>query len=243
MPMKGWMRIALFVVGGVLLLVCPFLAQNAKLAGDAQLKILREMMPYWNRAESGGIMLLGNPADKEGVAIYRALLGLPTDGSGDSRLSEEWQAALPSLIDKLDRFFENAHLEPGTYTFPNPYYPLIKTGAFKAGSIPMNSDGDQPVITIPQTETVTFTVTPDHLKLLRHMNTRSFESYIEVMDAKRPYGDMTYFFIDVADALGRPIMRDGKGQPELSAHEIEDYQRLHGQMLWAVAAFLRYAKP
>jgi hypothetical protein len=71
------------------------------------------------------------------------------------------------------------------------------------------------------------------------MNTRSFESYIEVIDSKRPYGDLTYFFIDMADALGRPIMPEGR---ELSTHEIEDYQRLHGQMLWAVAAFLRYAK-
>jgi hypothetical protein len=239
MPMKGWMLTASFVVGAVLLLVCPLLVQNAYLAGDAQLKILREMMPYWDRTESGGIVLLGKPADEQAPVTQRALLGLPADGSGDSRLSEEWQAALPSLIDKLNRFFENAHLEPGTYTFPNPYYPLIKTDAFKAGSIPMNSDRDPPVITIPQTETVTFTVTPDHLKLLRHMNTRRFGPNIEVMDPKRPYGNMTYFYIDIANALGRPIMPDGSG---LSTHEIEDYQRLHGQMLWAVAAFLRYAK-
>jgi hypothetical protein len=53
---------------------------------------------------------------------------------------------------------------------------------------------------------------------------------------------MTYFLIDMAAALGRPIMYDGEGRPEFSAHEIEDYQGLHGQMLWAVAAFLRYAK-
>ena len=184
----------------------------------------------------------GKPADEQALGTYRALVGLSADGSGDSQFSEEWQAALPSLVDKLARFFANAHLEPGTYTFPNPYYPLIKADAFKAGSIPMNSDGDRLVITIPQTETVTFTVTPDHLKLLRQMNTRSHGADIVVMDSKRPYGDMTYFLIDMAAALGRPIMYDGEGRPEFSVHEMEDYQRLHGQMLWAAAAFLRYAK-
>ena len=48
--------------------------------------------------------------------------------------------------------------------------------------------------------------------------------------------------IDMAAALGRPIMRDRTGQPAFSPQDIEDYQRLHGEMLWAVTAFLRYAK-
>jgi hypothetical protein len=62
------------------------------------------------------------------------------------------------------------------------------------------------------------------------------------MDPKRPYGDMTYFFIDMAAALGRPVIRDGKGDPQFSHQEIKEYQRLHGEMLWAITAFLRYAK-
>lgn len=74
------------------------------------------------------------------------------------------------------------------------------------------------------------------------MHTRTYQNYIEIMDPKRPYGDMTYFFIDMAAALGRPITRDRDGHPDFSAQEKKDYQRLHGEMLWAVAAFLRYAK-
>ena len=85
-------------------------------------------------------------------------------------------------------------------------------------------------------------MTQDHLKLLRHMNTRRFQADIEIMDPKRPYGDMTYFFIDMAAALGRPIMRDHTGKPDFSSQDKKDYQRLHGEMLWAVTAFLRYAK-
>ena len=62
------------------------------------------------------------------------------------------------------------------------------------------------------------------------------------MDPKRAVRRHDLFFIDMAAALGRKIARDGDGHPDFSAQEIKDYQRLHGEMLWAVAAFLRYAK-
>jgi hypothetical protein len=240
--MKGWIRNAIIVA---VILVCvgtPLLMHNIQLARDPQLKILREMTPYWNRAESGGIVLIAEPPNERAMVTYPALVASPADGSDDSHFEEKWGAALPGLIDKLDHFFQDAHLEPGTYTFANQYYPLIKSGELKGGSIPLNSDSDELVIPIPLTENVTFTVTQDHLKLLRHMNTRRYQADIEIMDPKRPYGGMTYFFIDMAAALGRPLMRDRKGDPQLSRQEVKDYQRLHGEMLWAVTAFLRYAK-
>jgi hypothetical protein len=65
------------------------------------------------------------------------------DGSDDSHFGQKWNAALPGLIDKLDHFFDDAHLEPGTYTFANQYYPFIKSGELKGGSIPLNSDSDE----------------------------------------------------------------------------------------------------
>ena len=240
--MKVWIRNALIVA---VILVCvgtPLLMHNIQMTSDPQLKTLREMAPYWIRVESGGIVLVAEPPNERAMVAYRALLASPADGSGDSHFEEKWDAALPGLIDKLDHFFQDAHLQPGTYTFANQYYPLIKSGELKGGSIPLNSDSDEPVIPIPLTENVTFTVTQDHLKLLRHMNTRRYQADIEIMDPKRPYGDMTYFFIDMAAALGRPIVRDRAGQPDFSPQDIKDYQRLHGEMLWAVTAFLRYAK-
>ena len=240
--MKRWIQRILIVAVVIVCVVGSILRQKANLAYDPQLKTLRQMMPYWDRAESGGIVLLAEPRGTDARVPYRILAGLPADGSNDTHLEEKWRAALPSLIEKLNRFFQAGHLEPGTYTFPNPYYPLIQNGKFKGPSIALNSDGEKPVIAIPQTEKVTFTVTPEHLKLLRHMNTRNYGAYIEIMDPKRPYGDMTYIFIDMAAALGQQVIRDGKGQPELSANEIENYERLHGEMLWAVAVFLRYAK-
>ncbi len=64
------------------------------------------------------------------------------------------------------------------------------------------------------------------------------------MDPKRPYGDMTYFFIDMAEALGEPVPRDDKGQAVFSSEAEQRYERLHGEMLFAVQAFwiMRRAK-
>jgi hypothetical protein len=62
--MKGWIRKALIVA---VMLVCvgtPLLMHNLQLARDPQLKILREMIPYWNRTESGGIELLAEPPNE-----------------------------------------------------------------------------------------------------------------------------------------------------------------------------------
>src|ERR1700745_1479679 len=134
-------------------------AEDSSSSDDPQLKILRQMMPYWDDAESGGIRLIGGPSRSAALIAYRTLAGLPVDGSGDARLGEKWQTILPSLIDKLDRFLRTSHLQPGTYTFLNPYYPLIKSGALKHDSVPLNSDRDGRVVVIPQAEDVTFTVT------------------------------------------------------------------------------------
>ena len=65
--MKGRIRNALIVA---VILVCvgaPLLMHNIKLARDPQLKILREMTPYWNRTESGGIELLAEPPNERAV--------------------------------------------------------------------------------------------------------------------------------------------------------------------------------
>jgi len=81
--MKGWIRNALIVA---VILVCvgtPLLMHNIQVGSDPQLKILREMAPYWIRAESGGIVLIAEPPNERAMVTYRALLASPADGSGD----------------------------------------------------------------------------------------------------------------------------------------------------------------
>jgi hypothetical protein len=65
---------------------------------------------------------------------------------------------------------------------------------------------------------------------------------IELMDMKRPYGDMTYYFLDMADALGEPPVRDADDEPEFPPQQTERYLQLHREMLFAAQAFWRYAR-
>jgi hypothetical protein len=63
------------------------------------------------------------------------------------------------------------------------------------------------------------------------------------MDMKRPYGDMTYYFIDMADALDEPLPpRDAHNRLEFTPQQIERYVQLHREMLFAAQAFWRYAQ-
>jgi hypothetical protein len=95
--MTGWLQRILVVV----CVVFAIARQNADFDRDPQLKILREMMPCWDRTEFGGIVLLVKPPREQDQVVYRMLVGSPTDGSNDARLGEKWHAALASLTDKL----------------------------------------------------------------------------------------------------------------------------------------------
>ena len=54
----NWTRRAFIIAAIVLCVGLPWFMENANLARDPKLKMLREMMPYWDRTESGGIVLL-----------------------------------------------------------------------------------------------------------------------------------------------------------------------------------------
>jgi len=75
-------------------------------------------------------------------------------------------------------------------------------------------------------------VTAAHLALLRNANWQC-----GMVDPKRPYGDMTYFEIDMARILGIPLAADGKPSPD----DQRRLDQLHDETLPALAAFLAHA--
>jgi hypothetical protein len=96
---------------------------------------------------------------------------------------------------------------------------------------------------MPNERQFTFTLTREHLLLIRHMNTRMWENFIEIMDAKRPYGNMGYYFIDMAAALGEPpLPRDKNNDVQPTPQQAARYVQLHRDMLFAVQAFWTYAQ-
>ncbi len=53
---------------------------------------------------------------------------------------------------------------------------------------------------------------------------------------------MSYFYIDMAEALGEPVPRNAKGEASFAPGAVIRYSQLHGQMLFSVQAFWEHAR-
>ena len=85
-----------------------------------------------------------------------------------------------------------------------------------------------------------FEVTMDHLKLLAHANAGWDPQAGLVIDPKRPFGEMSYFEIDMASILGVPLVRDAKGKPMLSKEQHERFESLCSDMPFALSVLLKH---
>ncbi|HTB74554.1 MAG TPA: hypothetical protein VK762_14995 [Polyangiaceae bacterium] len=92
-------------------------------------------------------------------------------------------------------------------------------------------------------------VTEAHLKLLKNANVRLRDDGgrgVSVgIDSKRPYGDMTYFYIDMGAILGiapeGPPRTDRPGLRMFAEAQEKAFDALHEQMQPVVQAFVLYA--
>ncbi|WP_198085920.1 hypothetical protein [Variovorax sp. E3] len=82
-----------------------------------------------------------------------------------------------------------------------------------------------------------FDVTDEHIRLLQRANWRTF-----MIDCKRPYGDFTHFEIDMADILGLPLKKDAKGHAQIGKDAEQRMDALHADMLYALQAYIRFAR-
>lgn len=190
----------------------------------------KHLRPYWIFIEAGGIFLLPDLDEAKTATFFHDMAAqMPAPIGGKDIYG--------MLSEEVSAFFETAKLEAGVYRLENYH----KDYAID-GKIRFDSDGHGDTV-LPEGERFDFAVTEEHLKLLRHLNTRSWRSIIEAMNPKRPYGDMTYYFIDMSEALGEPPPpRDANNSPLYTKEQIERFLRLHREMLFAVQAFWAYAK-
>ena len=134
--------------------------------------------------------------------------------------------APPDLSQALAQFMQRAKLPPGRYSYPNPL-----AGRGLELMLP------PPVADLGHRQTVDFEFTAHHDRLLRHLQWRGL-----LVDPKRPYGDMTYFELDMARILGDTVARGADGAPALTEQQTRRYERLHAQMISALQVFLREAQ-
>jgi hypothetical protein len=208
-------------------------------SADQMAEMRKHLRPHWVRGEQGGIWLLtgmGEHDDEATKSVFRAMAArIPKVAALDP--DEQLAKILDILADDVSAFFASAQLAPGAYQLDN--YHLEQA---TDGKLAFNSYGEPP-IELPRERVFSFTVTQEHLKLLRHLHTREFDGFLELIDLKRPYGDMTYYFIDMADALGEPLPpRDAENTPQFTPQQINRYVQLHKEMLFAAQAFWTYAQ-
>jgi hypothetical protein len=137
---------------------------------------------------------------------------------------------------------------------------LIQLGELEPGRFEYESTLDpddlaaQPFVQHRRAEVVgnrvTIQVTDAHLKLLRAADTNLVDNGgrdigVEI-DPKRPYGDMTYFEIDMARILGisaeGPPRADHPELREFSEPQLQRFRELHEQMEPVLQVFLQHAQ-
>lgn len=138
-----------------------------------------------------------------------------------------------TTFEELGRAFEVflsvGEMEPGRYTFKNHYKHLFPSGSY-------SFDGKK-IPVLQNNEDAEFELTKDHLKLLKHLNLRGL-----LVDPKRPYGDMSYFEIDMAAILGIPVPRTADGKPNFSQEQMDRFAKLHTEMMPAMQVMVLDAK-
>ena len=226
-PRTYWLVVTIFVVGLLLAFVSRYVAARPpKLVGtgaarecstQALLNAMREQLrPEVDSSESQGIYLAAaDPTDEDALAAYAVLGRICRESPG--RRASGGATLAERLAHAASGFIMQGKLEPGRY---------VLTGA-------MGGSGGDGVVT----------VSSEHLALLRSMNTRTQGRAVMLMDSKRPYGDMSHFYIDMARALREPVPLDASGRASFAPEVIARYDELHGQMPAVVHVFWSVAEP
>jgi hypothetical protein len=203
---------------------------ETKNMGESLFKLIRNMVVSWEITEVGAPTI--DPEMPYGSTHLFEDVKRITGVKSSSKAKELHR----KTEDALWQFLQKAELKSGEYLYPN----LLKD---KNDGITVNILEDIFPEEIDK-DTISFYFKDEHLKLLRVASIRWTEWDEEEgdgfyptagIDPKRPYGDMTFYFIDMAEALNL------KYQDPEELEGRRDLMRLHHEMQIALQVFLRNA--
>jgi hypothetical protein len=189
------------------------------------LRFVRSLEVVWVAAEAGApALFLGSPesGELETLAKVRGIYGAPQASR------EELIAFYRDGMRAAEAFLAHATLAPGRYQYQSPLSGSdLAKQPFAAKKLCLIRDG-----------TVTVDVRPEHLALLKRATiVLGDDGGLEMaagIDCKRPYGDMTFFELDMADALGikpeGPPYEERPNLRRLSAAQLQHLDKLHEEM-------------
>ena len=228
--------------GSTRMLACLVLALGSVAIAPAQtrnanneekvLKLVRAMVVSWDITEIGAPTI--DPEIPYGSSdLLSDIKRISAAGSDEEAMLLHRQTK-----DGLERFLRHARLRPGKYSYDN-----LLAGKSPEFTVDIRADIDPQNQNAP---TVTFEFKQEHLKLLRVAAVRWNEWDLEEgeefhatpgIDPKRPYGNMTFFYADMADALGIAFKNDA----DLLARK-DFFLHLHREMQPALQVFLKHAQ-
>lgn len=235
------MRSRCILVLSLLLLIPAFLrAQEEFRLTGTHIRLMRHAVVVWDASESGGpVLALYGDDQKNPLAGVAEVAGMK-----DGELPEEERmAALEKLAKEmgpaLEVFLSCGELEPGTYTYSNGWFRVFGHREWP------RSANDRKTIHVPAEDPARFLLLPEHLALLRHASA-GWLRYADVpgIDSKRPYGDMTCFYLDMAEIL--KIKRTHPSarwcEEMFSRKDRRRMDDLHYSMGFALQVFLQHAR-
>jgi hypothetical protein len=208
--------------------------------GAARLaELRRHLRPYWHPVEAGGIILMLEDEGAEANDGFTDDFAARVPEIAAIPPIERWNVLDAMLTNDVKGFFSTAKLAPGAYKLENYHLDYAREG-----ELPFDAEGNPPIL-LPPDRRFEFTVTTDHLKLLRHVNTEVWFGAIRLIDPKRPYGRFSCgcYFFEMAEALGEfQIAWDANELPQFTPLQIDRYLRLQREILFAAQAFWTFAE-
>jgi hypothetical protein len=199
---------------------------------ERHLKLLRNALVLWSPIESGAPGVVISPLmirdDEQATpAMYADVArraGMTISDPPTAAEKQQVEDLLAELPEALAQLLAHGRIEAGTFRYDNPLVAL----PFASQMLPAE------IASLANEKAVTFTLTGRHVTLLRQANWRG-----PVMDPKRPYGDSTYFELDMADILGEHLAKTADGQ--LMDQDQKRLWKLHTETLPALQVYLQKA--
>jgi hypothetical protein len=194
------------------------------------LDLLRSSTVIWNEIEAGAPVVLYSRELLESASIpysdIATRAGLSLGSPPTAAQIGEIESLIAELPEALLQLIERGVLEPGRHSYLNPL------AGWREDLVPSQwrESGRK--------STVEFVSTPRHATLLRRLSWRGL-----AVDAKRPYGDSSYFELEMAEVLGdvEPQDEDADVDGLLSAAQEKGLRQEHAETLPALQVFLREA--
>jgi len=132
------------------------------------------------------------------------------------------------MLYALQIVFLFGNLEPGAYRYRKPVGDQIEYSPLVVEGMPQSSE---------------FHFTSEHRELLRWSMVENSEvgwegQTVPGCDPKRPYGDFTYYQLEMAKHLNRPTTENEEGYNEISDETEEELTQLHHSMQAAWQVFI-----